>query len=157
MLGYYGKETATAEIVKIHSDGTKWVHSGDMGYMNEQGSLFILDRIKRMIVRFDGFKVFPSMLEKVIMEHPGVEACCVVGISDSSHSQGKLPVVYLVPKKKETKRDENLIAELQILCRKEIPEYAQPIAYYFRDELPLTPIGKIDYRKLEENIPCKGE
>lgn len=151
MLGYYRKKEATEAIVKIHSDGTKWVHSGDMGYMNERGSLFVLDRMKRMIVRYDGFKVFPSMIEKTIMTHPGVEACCVVGTPDLSHSQGKLPVVYLVTWKNEKERDENIVMELQMLCRKEIPDYAQPVAYYFCEALPLTTIGKIDYRKLEED------
>lgn len=56
MLGYYGNPEATHNIARIHSDGKLWIHSGDMGYMNERGSIFIVDRMKRMIVRYDGFQ-----------------------------------------------------------------------------------------------------
>ena len=69
MLGYYKNPEATAEIIVRHKDGLDWVHSGDIGYMTEDGMLFIVDRIKRMIVRHDGFKVFPSMIEKTIARH----------------------------------------------------------------------------------------
>ena len=148
MLGYYGNETATNEIILTHKDGTRWVHSGDMGYMNENGSIFIVDRIKRMIVRYDGFKVFPSIIEKVIRKHDGVAQCCVVKTKDTNHAQGSLPVAFIV---KEMAYDDSLLLqELKELCLQELPEYAQPIEWHFIDKMPLTPIGKIDYRRLEE-------
>ena len=89
MLGYYKNETATKETIRQHKDGSTWVHSGDLGYMNENGSLFIVDRIKKMIIRYDGFKVFPSQIEKVIASHNSVQGCCVVGSPDSEHAQGE--------------------------------------------------------------------
>ena len=69
MLGYFKNEAATQDILRQHADGTVWVHSGDIGYINERGSLFVIDRLKRMIIRYDGFKVFPSIIENVISSH----------------------------------------------------------------------------------------
>ena len=69
-----------------------------------------------------------------------VNACCAVGVADKSYSQGRLPIVYVIKSE----------SELFELCRKELPEYAQPIDFIFIDVLPLTPIGKVDYRALEE-------
>lgn len=150
MLGYYHNEAATNEIIREHEDGLMWVHSGDIGFMNENGSLFIVDRIKRMIVRHDGFKVFPSMIENTVYSHSSVEQCCVVGAEDIAHSQGRLPIIFVVLKDGFCGKESHIEKELVTLCQKELPEYAQPVEWHFRENLPLTPIGKIDYRKLEE-------
>lgn len=150
MLGYYKNPEATAEIIVRHKDGLDWVHSGDIGYMTEDGMLFIVDRIKRMIVRHDGFKVFPSMIEKTIASHEAVQSCCVVGIPDKEHSQGKLPAAHVVLAPAFSGQKSDVQQQLAALCQKELPEYAQPVDYVFRDSLPLTPIGKVDYRALEK-------
>lgn len=150
MIGYYGNENATNEIIRKHSDGLEWVHSGDIGYMDESGSIFILGRVKRMIIRYDGFKVFPSFIEKVIGSHNAVASCCAVGTPDSQHSQGKLPVVHIVLQPDYLGCEEDVKKELFELCFNELPEYAQPTRIIFRDTMPLTAIGKIDYRSLEE-------
>ena len=150
ILGYYNNEEATNDVIRVHKDGTKWVHSGDMGYMNEKGSIYIVDRVKRMIVRFDGFKVFPSLIEKVITSSPNINACCVVGIQDTTHSQGRLPIAYCVLENDCSTTESLIREELVHICKKGLPEYAQPMEYRFCEKLPLTPIGKVDYRKLEE-------
>ena len=147
MLGYYVNETATNAIKRVHKDGSVWIHSGDIGYMNEKGSLYIVDRVKRMIVRYDGFKVFPSLIEKTVSSHASVASCCAVGMPDSEHAQGKLPVVFAVLNEGFDAKTVN--DELCILCQNELPEYAQPVWFKFVDALPLTPIGKVDYRVLE--------
>ena len=77
-----------------------------------------------------------------------VNACCAVGVADKSYSQGRLPIVYVIKSGNES--DDAVKSELFELCRKELPEYAQPIDFIFIDVLPLTPIGKVDYRALEE-------
>ncbi len=148
MLGYYENEAETKAVLKTHKDGKVWVHSGDLGYMTENGEIFIIDRIKRMIVRHDGFKVFPSQIEKVIIENEAVVTCCVVGTDDKSHSQGRVPIAFVVTN--ASRNEEQVKAELFALCKAELPEYAQPVDFVFIDKLPLTPIGKVDYRKLEE-------
>ena len=146
MLGYYNQPEVTSDILRVHKDGKKWIHSGDIGYMDEDGFLFIKGRIKRMIVRHDGFKVFPSLIENVISSHSAVQQCCVVGKKDAEHSQGDIPIAF-VQLKQEKEQDQSAIeSELSVLCVKELPEYAQPAEWHFLSELPLTPIGKVDYR-----------
>lgn len=150
MIGYFNNEKATEEIIWTHADGKKWVHTGDLGYMTKDGNIFIVDRIKRMLIRYDGFKIFPSIIEDVIISHPAVEACKVVGIPDVDHSQGKLPKAHIVLKEKYKYAEKDIYQELQNLCYSKLPEYCLPADYEFHDELPVTSIGKIDYRKLEQ-------
>lgn len=149
MLGYYKNEQETSNILRKHQDGMTWVHSGDIGYMDEDGFLFIEGRIKRIIVRHDGFKVFPSMIENVILQNHLVKECCAVGTPDKSHAQGMLPVVYAVLTGEGLKEKEESIKKIRKLCREELPEYAQPKGIKLIEKLPLTSIGKIDYRALE--------
>lgn len=149
MIGYFENEEATKDILRVHEDGTVWVHSGDIGYMTEEGNLFIVDRIKRMIIRYDGFKVFPSLIENTISSHYAVDSCKVVGIRDMEHSQGKLPKAHIVLKQEYVQDSNRILQEIQLLCSQNLPEYVQPVDYKIREELPLTPVGKIDYRALE--------
>ncbi|MCM1440093.1 MAG: acyl--CoA ligase [Roseburia sp.] len=124
MLGYYNNQVASAEIMKIHKDGKVWVHSGDIGYMTEKGFLYVVGRIKRMIIRHDGFKVFPTFIENVVTSHSAVSACCVVGIEDKNHGQGRLPIAYIVLSQDNRKNEDKIRQELVVLCEKELPEYA---------------------------------
>ncbi len=157
MLGYLNNKEATSELLRIHEDGTVWVHSGDIGYINEKGNLFIIDRLKRMIIRYDGFKIFPSIIENIISSHPSVESCKVVSIADENHIQGRLPKAHIVLKKENELLDETIIEEIKKICRQQLPEYAQPHSYKIRDFLPLTAIGKVDYLSLEaEDIHIKN-
>lgn len=149
MLGYFENQEATNAILKKHSDGTVWVHTEDIGHITENGSLFIVDRIKRMMIRYDGFKIFPSLIENVIASHKAVESCKVVSIADEEHSQGKLPKAHIVLKPDFKPYEAQIREEIINLCAEELPEYVQPVDYKFRENLPLTPIGKIDYRALE--------
>ncbi|MBE6151780.1 MAG: acyl--CoA ligase [Firmicutes bacterium] len=156
MLKYWDNEKATEDILKVHEDGTVWVHSGDIGYITNDGNLFITDRMKRLIIRYDGFKVFPSRIEKVISSYPAVESCKVIGIQDCNHSQGKLPKVHIVLKEEYREDEDIIIRELEKLCMEQLPEYMQPVAYQVRDIMPLTSVGKIDYLALEaEEIKVK--
>lgn len=150
MIGYLNNDEATNQIIKVHKDGKKWLHTGDIGYMNENGSLFIVDRIKKIIIRYDGFKVFPVLIDKVVLKHEAILQSCTVGIKDEVHAQGKLPYVYVVLHKQYKKLDGEIKIQIKEYCRKELPEYMQPVGIDFLNELPLTPVGKVDYRKLEE-------
>lgn len=150
MMGYYRDDPATNAILRLHEDGNMWVHSGDIGYMDEDGRLFILGRIKRMIIRQDGFKVFPSLIEKSICTHPAIKDCCVVGIRDKDFSQGQVPIAFVVLIISEAASAYHVKTELVDICRQELPEYAQPVDFRFLRELPVTSIGKIDYRALEK-------
>lgn len=149
MLGYYNNEEATKEMLRVHEDGKVWVHSGDIGHMDESGALFIVDRMKRMLIRYDGFKVFPSLIENVISSHKAVDSCKVVGIADAEHSQGKLPKAHIVLKDEYRLYANQIVAQIQEMCSEQLPEYCQPVDYKVRNALPLTPVGKIDYLALE--------
>lgn len=152
MKGYYNKADETAMILRRHPDGRIWVHTGDMGYLDEDGFVFLDSRIKRMIIRHDGFKVFPSMIENVVSRHPAVHQCSVVGCADKDHTQGRLPFVYIVLKADTTAKKKQVIRELERMCAEELPEYVQPVAYKFIPSMPMTPVGKVDYRQLEADI-----
>ncbi|MBR2879381.1 MAG: acyl--CoA ligase, partial [Oscillospiraceae bacterium] len=144
----YGKQEETDKVIKKHSDGRMWLHSGDLGYVDEDGCVYINGRLKRMIIRYDGFKVFPPFIEDVVSTHKAIETCCAVGMIDKRHIQGHLPVVFAILR--DGCISNTVKEELFKLCQKELPEYMQPIDFVFIDKLPLTPIGKIDYRALEK-------
>ena len=152
MKGYYNKADETAMILRRHPDGRIWVHTGDMGYLDEDGFVFLDSRIKRMIIRHDGFKVFPSMIENVVSRHPAVHQCSVVGCADKDHTQGRLPFVYIVLKADTTAKKKQVIRELERMCAEELTEYFQPVAYKIISSMPMTPVGKVDYRQLEADI-----
>ena len=152
MKGYYNKPEEPAILLRRHPDGRVWAHTGDMGYLDEDGFVFLDSRIKRMIIRHDGFKVFPSMIENVVSRHPAVHQCSVVGCADKDHTQGRLPFVYIVLKADTTAKKKQVIRELERMCAEELPEYVQPVAYKFISSMPMTPVGKVDYRQLEADI-----
>ncbi len=149
MIGYFNNEEETNKILRKHEDGNVWVHSGDIGYMDADGNLFIVDRLKRMIIRPDGFKIFPSLIEDVVVKHPLVKSCKTVGLRDLKFSQGKLPKAHVVLY--ETDRNiKDIENEIYMLCEEQLPEYYWPCEIEFNKSLPLTAIGKVDYLKLED-------
>lgn len=146
--GYWRNEEETRKVFK-EENGVCWLHTGDKGYIDEDGVLFFNDRVKRMIVRHDGFKVYPSKIETVINKSSAVDDCCVVNIDDHLHSQGQLPFVFVITKTGSRRPDE-VEEELKDLCRQELPEYSQPAGFKFVSSFPLTLVGKVDYRALEK-------
>ena len=151
MMGYYNNPEATDAIVKYHTDGQRWLHTGDLGYLDENGVLFVTGRIKRILMTKgkDGniTKIFPDRIEKAIYQHPAVELCCVVGIPDEERIN--YPKAFVVTKAGVIK-DNALTNELLRLCQDKLPGYMVPDEIEYRDDLPRTPRGKIDYRALEE-------
>lgn len=147
MKGYFNKPEETAHVMRRHDDGEIWIHSGDLGYMDEDGFLYIKGRIKRMITRFDGHKVFPINLESMISELPDVRNCAVVGTDDIVHSQGQYPMA-LVEIVKGADRQE-VCRSLFAYCSANAEERGRPVAVVAVDKLPLTPMGKVDNKKLE--------
>ncbi len=147
MKGYFNKPEETAHVMRKHDDGLTWIHSGDLGYMDEDGFLYIKGRIKRMITRFDGHKVFPINLESMIMERPDVHNCAVVGTDDMEHSQGQYPMALV-----ELVKDVDAVAVCKRIydyCNTNAEERGRPVAVVAVDALPLTPMGKVDNKKLE--------
>lgn len=147
MKEYYNKEEDTSKVKVLHEDGY-WLHSGDLGYMDKNGILFIKDRIKRMFPR-SGWKVFPSELEKLYMTNPAVEYCAVVGIPDEVDITA--PKAHVVLKNEYKGKEEIIKQQLdEMFENSSLPPYFKPIDIKFRDELPLTDLGKIDFISLIE-------
>jgi len=144
MLGYYNNEEETEKVLQTHRDGKIWVHTGDLGYIDEDGFIWVTDRIKNMIIRHDGFKVFPSKIEEVINSHIAVESCKVVGIRDFDYPQGQKPKAHIKLKAEFLGQDDKVVNDVSGMCKSVLAEYAVPTDYKIREDFPLTPIGKID-------------
>ena len=146
MLEYFNHAEETRHVKVKHADGY-WIHSGDLGYINQNGIVFIKDRLKRMIIR-SGFKVFPSEIENLFIKHPSVETCAVVGIPDSVDVTAPKVCIVL---REDCNKTENMVKDelLQMFTNSTLPPYFEPIKFEFRDSLPLTDIGKIDFITLQ--------
>lgn len=147
MLGYLDNEEEEGKVIKIHSDGKKWIHSEDVGIIDEDGFLFFKGRYKRLIPH-GGFKLYPSYIEGVIMKHPDIDNCCVISIPDKVY--GASPEAHVVIKKDSMSELKKLKEELIKLCQDKLPSYSQPEDFIFEEDLPLTSVGKVDYKKVEK-------
>ena len=145
MLGYLDDPEATAETIKKHEDGLEWVHTGDFGTMSEDGYFYFKQRIKR-IIKVSGVPVFPSQIEDVVSEIPGVRLACAIGVPHPY----KMQVVKVFVVLDDSKADLELMKETIIsTCSKKMLQYAVPKEIEFRDDLPKTKVGKIDFVSLE--------
>ena len=151
MKGYYNNQEETDFVIRTHADGTKWIHSGDIGSIDEDGFVYIKGRVKRMITRFDGHKVFPITIESFIAKHELVHGCSVIGVNDRERMQGQYPMAVIeLNSGVDASRREEICAEIYRLCHEQLEERGRPVAVVCVDEIPLTAMGKNDYRKLEK-------
>jgi len=146
MLGYMDNPEETAQTLRRHIDGRLWLHTGDLGYMDEDGFVYFRQRIKRMLVT-NGYNVYPSQLENIIDGHEKVLLSCVIGVRDER--RGQRIRAYIVPMPGIEPNDD-LKAEILDYCKEHISKYALPREVEFRTELPKTLVGKVAYRVLEE-------
>lgn len=136
MKGYYKREDATRDAIK-----NGWFHSGDVGRFDEDGFLYIADRVKDMILR-GGFNVYPRELEEVLMTHEAVSLCAVVGIPDEENGE---EIKAFIVKKPSHAATETEIVEW---CKQNMASYKYPRVVEFRETLPMTATGKILKREL---------
>ena len=146
MMGYMDNPEETAHTLRRHYDGRIWLHTGDLGHMDQDGFIYFRQRIKRMIVT-SGYNVYPSQLENIIDGHDKVLLSCVIGIKDEY--RGRKIKAYIVPMP-GIEPTEELKKELLDYCSSYIAKYAMPREIEFRTELPKTLVGKVAYRVLEE-------
>ena len=153
MKGYYKNQGETDYVMRKHDDGQVWIHSGDIGYIDEDGFVYIQGRVKRMITRFDGHKVFPVTIESFIAEHELVHSCSVIAVDDKERLQGQYPmaVIELNAGVDVSKRD-GICMEIYQKCQEQLEERGRPVAVVCVDEVPLTAMGKNDYRTLEKEF-----
>ena len=151
MQGYLDMPVETAETIREHADGLKWVYTGDLGTMDEEGFIYFKGRAKRMIIS-SGYNIYPAQLENVFDAHEKVQMSCAIGVPDD-YKMEKVKM-FVMPKNGVT-ADESLKEELMAYARKHIAKYAMPYDIEFRAELPKTLVGKVAYRVLEEEEEAK--
>jgi len=152
MKRYLDDHNETKRTLKRHPDGKIWLHTGDFGCMNEEGLVFFKSRLKRIIVS-SGYNIYPQYIEKVIMTHPAVFTCTVIGIDHPYKKQ--VPKAYIILRENFDDTDD-LKNDIKEYCKKSISKYSLPAEYEYVKELPKTLVGKVAFTKLEESCRKKS-
>ena len=153
MQGYWNRPDETAVVLREHSDadGTRrWLHTGDLGYLDEDGYVFIVDRKKDMI-KTSGFQVWPREVEEVLAAHPAVAEVGVAGVSDPV--KGEVVHAWVVLRSGQMASE----PDLRAFCRGQLAPYKVPARVEFRLELPKTMVGKVLRRALRESATPRSE
>jgi acyl-CoA synthetase (AMP-forming)/AMP-acid ligase II len=140
MVGYYKNPEETAK-----ADAFGWRHTGDIGFKDQDGWVFLVDRKRDMIIT-GGFNVFPAEVEKAVLAHPAVQECAVVGAPDDDWGEVVTAVVELKPGQSAE------AGELLSFCRERLSGVKSPKSIHFWPELPRTPVGKVMRRKVREHF-----
>lgn len=151
MMGYLSDDAETAQAIRLHDDGKLWLHTGDIGYFGEDGFVYFAQRLKRIIIS-SGYNIYPTHLESIINSHEGVLTSTVIGVDHPYKGQVPKAFIVLKPGYRPGKRVEREIREL---LERNIPIYALPVSYEFRDKLPQTKVGKVAFRELEKEEQTK--
>lgn len=146
MKGYLKDKSATDETLKLHRDGRCWLSTGDLGYMDEDGYVYFVRRLKRLIVT-NGHNVYPSELERILSSNPLVAETSAVGVRDLRKAQVAVMFVVL---KNPSANSRELKSELMLFLKSKISKHALPADIYFVSEIPKTPLGKVSYGELEQ-------
>jgi len=146
MIGYLNNEKETNEVLQKHKDKRIWLHTGDIGCMDENGIIYFKQRLKRMIIS-SGYNVYPQHIENVIEEHEAVLNCSVIGIPHPYKVEVAKAYIVL---KEEYKAKRSVKKSIEEHCKKNLAKYSIPAEYEYREALPKTLIGKINYRELEK-------
>jgi long-chain acyl-CoA synthetase len=157
MLGYLDNPEETAQTLKRHPDGRIWLHTGDIGTMDEDGFFYFKVRQKRMI-KSSGMNVYPAQVEDILCLHHEVEGACIIGVPDESQVQRVKGFVVLKDPGKAGPEMENALIDH---CREHLIKWSCPREIEFRKTLPKTIVGKIAYKVLEEeeiaNLKSSGK
>ena len=146
MLGYINNIEETIHALQKHEDGKVWLHTGDVGCIDEDGFVYFKQRVKRMIIS-NGYNLYPSYIETVINSHPNVFTCTVIGIPHPKKVQVAKAFIVLNDGVKPSKEVMNSIKSY---CEENLAKYSLPSEYEFLDSLPKTLVGKVAYTKLEK-------
>jgi long-chain acyl-CoA synthetase len=144
MLGYWNRPEETAEMIRTASNGRRLLFTGDLGYLDKDGYLFIVDRKKDMI-KTSGYQVWPREIEEVIAAHPAVHEVGVAGLPD--RMRGEKAKAWIVLNEGMTATE----AEMKNWCRERLAPYKVPAKYEFVAELPKSQVGKVLRRALRDS------
>jgi len=146
MVGFWNRRDETDAALREHEEAgatLRWLHTGDLGYLDEDGYLFIVDRQKDLI-KTSGFQVWPREIEEVVATHPAVAEVGVAGVADAT--KGEAVAAWVVLRAGETVTEK----ELRDFCRQHLAPYKVPSRVQFRTELPKTMVGKVLRRALRD-------
>ena len=146
MQGYINNEKETLQTLRVHEDGKTWLHTGDIGYMDEDGYVYYRQRLKRMIIS-NGYNLYPSHIENVINSHPNVLTSTVIGIPHPKKVQVAKAFIVL---NEGVEKSKDVMKSIKEHCEINLAKYSLPAEYEFRDSFPKTLVGKVAYRQLEE-------
>lgn len=146
MIGYKDAEEENAKTMRCDENGTRWLFTGDAGYMDDDGFVYFKQRMKRMIVT-SGYNVYPSHIENVLEKHPDIDYCCVIGVKDPYKMQRVRAYIVLKDAAKENEDEKKKILEF---AKEYLDVFERPKEIIFKDELPKTLVGKVAYHVLEE-------
>jgi acyl-CoA synthetase (AMP-forming)/AMP-acid ligase II len=144
MQGYWNNDAANAEAF-VEIDGKRFIRTGDLGYVDEDGYFFMCDRLKRMI-NVSGYKVWPAEVENMMYAHPAIHEACIVGMQDDKRGESVKAVVAIKPELRGQLGADDIIA----WCREQMAAYKVPRVVEFVDALPKSSTGKIAWRELQE-------
>ena len=148
MFGYLNNESETKEVFKLHDDGRYYIHTGDLGYIDEDGVIFYVQRIKRIIVS-SGYNVYPQHIENVLRENKYIKDACVVGVPHSYKQEVAKAFIILEDDIEETY---TVKKEIMDYAKKNLAHYMIPREYIYKKEFPKTKMAKTDYKKLQEEL-----
>ena len=148
MQGYWQNPEETAGVLQVHGEGGPWLHTGDLGYMDEDGYIFIVDR-KKDVIKPSGFQVWPREVEEVVSSHPAVLEVGVAGVSDDYQGEAVKAWVVLRSGQQAT------ADEIRQYCRQKLAPYKVPKHVEFRESLPKSMVGKVLRRLLAEEEKTK--
>lgn len=146
MKGYLNNESATKEVFKLHDDGKYYIHTGDIGYLDEDGVLFYVSRIKRIIVS-SGYNVYPQYIENTLRELDFIKDACVVGIPHPYKVE--IPIAF-IKLKDDIKLSYTIRKKIMDHVKKKLSHFMIPKDYIFKSEFPKTKLGKTDYNELQK-------
>ncbi len=147
MVGYWNRPDETGAVLRDHVDrdgSRRWLHTGDLGYLDEDGYVFIVDR-KKDLIKTSGYQVWPREVEEVLASHPAVAEVGVAGVPDAV--KGEVVKAWVVVRRGEHTTE----ADLRAFCRQRLAPYKVPPRIEFRHELPKTLVGKVLRRALRED------
>ena len=157
MKGYLNQKEETDKTLRIHGDGKKWLHTGDIASQDSDGFFYFKLRQKRMI-KSSGMNVYPAQVEDILYQHPYVADACVIGVPDREQVERVKGFVVL---KEGALPDAATKKELIDLCRKNLIKWSCPRTIEFRETLPTTLVGKVAFKQLEdqeiEHLRQRGE
>ena len=145
-LGYENNPIKTSKVKVKHNDNNVWLHTGDIGYVDNEGFLHVSGRIERVIVRL-AFKIAASTIEDKICSHPAVKECVAVSVKDPKEEH--CPMAFIVLKDEYLGNEEYIKESIKEKCFSELKEYEVPKYFEVVNSLPYTPNNKYDFRKLE--------